>query len=93
MTDTTPYKFEMHDGWPPDSETGLFYGFDADMNTAVLRWQNDNWHGVRWQFDLERPMPQYFMRGEGTQSFVVRWARAPMRWSELESKFESKFEP
>ena len=80
--DVTPYKFEMFDGWPPDGEPGLFYGFDADCNSALLWWQDGNWYGVRWQFDLDRPVPQAFLRGDGTQGFVVKWARAPMRWSD-----------
>lgn len=67
-------------GWPPDGEPGLFLGYDADMNCSLLRWVvNDdepgNWYGLRWQMDLEQPMPQAFRRGFDIMNFVVRWER------------------
>lgn len=74
----TNYRFETHAGWPPDGEPGLFFGFDGDWNAAVLMWIDGRWTGVRFQHDLRRPTPQAFQRGEGSEHFVVCWARAPL---------------
>lgn len=76
--DETPYKFDLHDGWPPDGEPGLFFGFDVTWCAAVLWWWEDRWLGVRLQTDLPRPEPQAFQRGKDTEDFVVKWARAPL---------------
>lgn len=77
--DFTKYKFEMFDGWPPDGEPGQFFGFGINGEVAILRWIDDAWHGLRFQFvEGARPIvPEFFRRGEGTESYVVRWASAP----------------
>jgi len=78
-----PYKFEMRDGWPPDGESGDFFGFDADDAPSVLRWCDGNWYGTRLTFYEDRGwLPELFARGVGTTEYVVRWSPAPVRLSE-----------
>ena len=82
ISDLTEYKFETHEGWPPNGEPGFFFGFDAACNPAILHWREGAWHGVRWQLNQQaiaryNTMPEAFRRGEGTGDYVVRWAFAP----------------
>jgi hypothetical protein len=70
---------DLHDGWPPDGELGDFFGFDAEGTPAVLRWEPENsrWLGLRFcTYEKIGVRPECFIRGDDTESWVVKWARA-----------------
>lgn len=78
MTDVTHYEFKTFDGWPPDGEPGDFFGFDAGWRPCVLKWFRGKWCGLR-PADSDDLFPEAFVRAPDTESYVVRWAPAPMR--------------
>lgn len=81
MGDLTPYRFEQHEGRPPDGEPGQFFGFDARGNACILRWHEGKWHGVR-MVDEPRLLPEAFVLTDDTADRVVSWAFAPAMWDE-----------
>jgi hypothetical protein len=85
-TDLTIYKFETHDGLPPNGEKGQFFGFDANQNAYILRWDDKAgcWVGVG--FDPKGPEAngrhyQWAFIAQGDMAgHITSWAPAPYVW-------------
>lgn len=96
MTDLTIYRFETHQGMPPDGEKGQFFGFDAKGWAYILRWVDHRGAEACWVavgFDpapyLRDGTPVVIACREDRSGHIVRWAHAP--WAEPEaSQWESK---
>ena len=84
--DMRPYTFDLHEGWPPDGESGDYIGFDRAWRPILLRWSAFRdavgWYGVQWQ---DNGYPQVLRRADDTESRVVQWARLPVRSAALDA--------
>ncbi len=89
--DVTYYKFETRDWPPPDDRRDRRYylfGFDADNQPYIVKWgESDRWKGWRAvslddrQHDTAEPIAHILE--DVNAGLIVRWADAPLRWSEL----------
>lgn len=89
MPEFKPYLFETHEGLPPDGEPGTYFGFDADGNVWLLRWQvlrpsaRGVWTAIGFEAGRQFHPTVRLLREENT-AFIVRWAAAPAPWSTVE---------
>lgn len=91
--DVTDYKFETFEGLPPDAEPGYFFGFDKDNQPYIFRWliNDDEAAWIAVSIDpTGAPAPSrnvqavvHLLVGSNADK-IVRYARTPMLWSELE---------
>lgn len=87
MTYYTHYKFETNDGLPPAGEVGLFFGFDAEGHTWLLKW-SDKYEGFMacgFEPDRKSVFRNMLIKHDNEhKDFIQSWAAAPLPYPEKE---------
>lgn len=81
----THYKFENFEGLPPVGELGLFFGFDNDGLTWLLKWhaRSDCFYAIG--FEPDQCLARHMLLKEDFANFIVKWSPAPSTYSETKN--------
>lgn len=80
--DFIEYEFEMHEGMPPDGESGAFYGFEKGGQCWLMRWSvpRKRWFAVTFEPAHKDWQPRVWADDGDMAGKIIKHARAP--WDE-----------